>query len=637
MDISGEKMLRSIDSGEVYNTFNELKNKALRNEPKCVQVGDELKEIPSPFPSPKDWRDVWIYFIMVDRFNNPSCEPKSAWNAFDGDSFLGEKGLVFQGGTFEGIRQQLDYLQKLGVGAIWLTPPFKNCQYKPTYHGYGIQDFLQIDPRFATNKENPEEELQALIDEAHARGIYVIFDIVLNHVGNVFSYFIDSKDVKSPQFIDEPNNPYNINWHDKEGKPQWMNAPVDEFSNLDSNAAVWPQELCKNEFFRRRGTRGDTEKGGDFSDLRELITDIPEVRNILIRIHQYLIAQFDIDGFRIDTLRFIEPEFARIFGNAMHEFALSIGKKNLFSFGEIWAEENNTEEKIRHFIGRNATEPGDLLGIDAALDFPLFFQLPHALKGAKAPKAVVDVYERRKESLRGIISSHGDVSKFLVTFLDNHDLKSRFYYSDPENPQKFDDQVTLAITCLFALQGIPCIYYGTEQGLNGSVPDNTDFGDLVVRQALWGKPEGGFNRDHSFYKAIAEVSEYRKTHPALRYGRQYFRPISGDRINYGISPYNSGVLAFSRILNETEVVVVANTNTELTQSVYVIVDDNLHSENPTFKILFSNKSRDNSIQPKKVEEQHGVNITEVNGHKNYGPVRVMKVTLQPMEVQILVK
>lgn len=622
-------MLKSIYAQEVDDLFKQARDQALANAVKSVQVGDQLKEIPYPFPSPRDWRDTWIYFIMVDRFNNPDAAPRKAWNA------LGEEGLVFQGGTFEGIRQQLDYLEKLGVGAIWLTPTLKNCQYKRSYHGYGIQDFLQIDPRYATNKENPEAELQALIDEAHARGIYVIFDIVLNHVGNVFSYLINGQEVESLPFINEPNRPYDVKWHDKDGKPQWINGAINQVPDLHPDAAVWPKELCNTDYFRRRGTRDDTELGGDFSDLRELITTIPAVRNILIRIHEYLIAKFDIDGFRIDTLRFIEPDFARVFGNSMREFGLSIGKKNFFTFGEIWANEDNTEERIRRFIGRNAAEPGDLLGIDAALDFPLFFQLPSVLKGLKPPKTLADVYERRKESLRGIISSNGEVSRFFVTFIDNHDLKSRFYYSNPDNPQKFDDQVTLAIACLFALQGIPCLYYGTEQGLNGAV-GNIPFGDLVVRQALWGKPGGGFNCHHPFYQAIAQIAKYRQTNPAIRYGRQYFRPISGDGTNYGISPYTSGVIAFSRILNDQEVVVVANTNTESTQSIYVIVDYYLNSQNPTFKVLYSNKTS-NVTQPEKVEERQGANITEPNGQRSFGTVRVIKVTLQPMEVQILLK
>src|SRR5438128_12670958 len=88
-------------------------------------------QIVTPFPSPEDWRDRWIYFIMVDRFNNPGAPPRH----LPRDSEYGD----FQGGTINGIRQELDYLQKLGAGALWLSPVLKNCQYSPSYHGYGIQ------------------------------------------------------------------------------------------------------------------------------------------------------------------------------------------------------------------------------------------------------------------------------------------------------------------------------------------------------------------------------------------------------------------------------------------------------------------------------------------------------------------
>ena len=115
-----------------------------------------------PFPSPADWRDQWIYFLLVDRFDNPAAPPRNP--PFDGPCNL------FQGGTFDGVRRQLDYLGHLGVGAIWLSPVLKNCQYNPaTYHGYGIQDFLAIEPRFCRDpdaaRRDPrlaEEELRAL-------------------------------------------------------------------------------------------------------------------------------------------------------------------------------------------------------------------------------------------------------------------------------------------------------------------------------------------------------------------------------------------------------------------------------------------------------------------------------------------
>ena len=149
-------MPTSIFSQSVRDVFNH----ATTPQSKSVTVGGQTIKVTTPFPSPEDWRDQWIYFLMIDRFNNPNGPPKH--QPFDGEHD------VFQGGTFNGVRKQLDYLRDLGVGAIWMTPVLKNCQYEDgTYHGYGIQDFLQVDPRFASNpqaaKANPklaEDELR---------------------------------------------------------------------------------------------------------------------------------------------------------------------------------------------------------------------------------------------------------------------------------------------------------------------------------------------------------------------------------------------------------------------------------------------------------------------------------------------
>ena len=109
---------------------------------KSVNVNGTDVTIEKPFASPADWRDHWIYFLMVDRFNNRNAPPTAPWNSPFGK---------FQGGTFEGVRQQLGYLQDLGAGAIWLSPVLKN---RPSdefaHHGYGIQDFLRVEPRFAS-------------------------------------------------------------------------------------------------------------------------------------------------------------------------------------------------------------------------------------------------------------------------------------------------------------------------------------------------------------------------------------------------------------------------------------------------------------------------------------------------------
>ena len=146
-------------------------------------------------------------------------------------------------------------------------------------------------------------------------------------------------------------------------------------------------------------------------------------------------------------------DFAQVFGAAIREFALSLGKKNCFTFGKGLRRGGAD----RRFVGRDALEPGDLVGVDAALD-PLFFRLPGG--GRRVPHAGGrgDHVRPTQGVQQGIVSSHGEASRFFVTFLDNHDQRERLYRNPPDDPHRFDDQVTLAIGCLFTLQGIPCLY-----------------------------------------------------------------------------------------------------------------------------------------------------------------------------------
>ena len=169
-----------------------------------------------------------------------------------------------------------------------------------------------------------------------------------------------------------------------------------------------------------------------------------------------------------------------------------------------------------------------------------------------------------------------------MTFLDNHDVGQRFYFSDPGTPNRFDDQLTLGLACLMSLQGIPCLYYGTEQGLHGNGGK-----DLSVREALWGKGSNAFDRTHPFYQGLPSIAAVRAKQPALRYGRLYFRPLSGDGVHFGISPFSGGVLAFSRVLNDQEVLVVANTNTQSRFQGEVIIDTALNPAQADYEILFS--------------------------------------------------
>ena len=565
------------------------------------------------FPSPADWRDQWIYFLLVDRFNNSAAAP--AHQPFNDPEFFG-----FQGGKFSGIQAQLSYIRGLGAGAIWLSPVLKNLRFDAgTYHGYGIHDFLRAEPRFADHPSHADDELRALVDAAHAAGLFVIFDIVLNHTGNVFGY-------QSGNETDFHADPQPVLWRDAHGAAHAELPDVANIANPSLDAVVWPSELQQNKFYRRQGVPGPgNDTVGDFDPFKQMKTDDPDLQRFLIRAYQYVIARYDVDAFRIDTLRYLKGDLARLFGNSMREFALSIGKKNFFTFGEVL--DSNAEEDIARFIGRNTSDASELVGVDAALDYPLFNILKPVVKASSAPAALASMYQVRKTIERNILSSHGDATRYFVTFLDNHDSHERIRFEDPADPLKFDNQVTLGLAALFALPGIPCVYYGTEQGLHGHGKDP------AVREALWGGP--GFNVQGKFYREIQKLAKVRVEQSAMRYGRFYFRPVSGNGREFGISPFPQGVVAFSRVLNDQEVVFVANTNTSQKSDLDVIVEITLSAEGDQFEVLYSNQPAPTKPETVRAATAGTVSVSEVDGSTASGPLHAVRVHLRPMEAQIL--
>ncbi len=158
-----------------------------------------------------------------------------------------------------------------------------------------------------------------------------------------------------------------------------------------------------------------------------------------------------------------------------------------------------------------------------------------------------------------------------------------------------------------------------------------------MREALWGKPNA-FDPQQLLYRTVQRLAGVRRDEPALRYGRQYFRPLSGDGFHFGVSNSPAGVLAFSRILNDQELVVVANSNTESGFTGEVIVDFSLNPVGSTYKVLFTNNTASKAgVSPGPVVEKSldRIEIREVSGAVTRGPARTLRVTLQEMELQIL--
>lgn len=494
------------------------------------------------FPSPLDWRDQFIYFLLVDRFDNndadiPAYNSQTAAYGLDP-----QQGRIFQGGNLKGIMRRLDYLQGLGVGAIWLSPVFKNRQEQQgSYHGYGIQDFLQIDPRFGTT-----EDLRQLVRQAHERGMYVILDIILNHTGDNWAYPGDY----SYYYWPEAPGPFDFgSWRE-----------VDPAPGLQVDDAVWPQELQHPECYKRRGqiqNWSDEQEAinGDFLSLKELEVNRPEVLDTLIRVYKYWIGTADIDGFRIDTVKHMESSATALFCNAIREYARRIGKHNFFLFGEVVAD----DAVLQRYIGRNSRIPGTnerFPSLDACLDFPLYFMLEEVIKGFAPPSLLRDRYER----FRSLYADHGQAGEYFVTFVDNHDQMSRPYRRFLHG-NRHTAQAALAIGYLLTTPGVPCLYYGTEQGFDGGGNN-----DAYVRECMFGGTWGAFNSsgqhffnpDHPLYLTIASIAAIRRQEPALRSGRLYFREISGNGQDFGYPQGGRCTLAYSRILDESEVLVALN-------------------------------------------------------------------------------
>src|SRR5258706_2789098 len=200
-----------------------------------------------------------------------------------------------------------------------------------TYHGYGIQNFLEVEPRLGT-----KDELRRLIDSAHARGIYVLLDIIYNHTGS--NWFYDKNGEPSDTMPYLADSSYSMKgWRTRTGEC------VEQCEDLEDG--VWPVEFQNPDWYSRAGTiehwddpgkelAADAEfRRGDFGNLKDLDVEKGEVLDALIKVYQYWIAFSDCDGFRIDTVKHVPREVSAIFCHNIRSFARQFGKTNFLLLG----------------------------------------------------------------------------------------------------------------------------------------------------------------------------------------------------------------------------------------------------------------------------------------------------------------
>ena len=605
-----------------------------------------LAALPRPeggyFPSPSAWEDQVFYFLMLDRFSDdneqayrdiqgnvvtsgktPLFQPGDRENAVQTSAEAAhwrEAGGRYVGGSLKGLTSKVGYLKRLGVTAIWVSPIFQQVKFQDTYHGYGIQNFLEVDPHFGTR-----EDLRTLVKTAHEQGVYVILDIILNHTGNIFSYDVDrywTSDDKGNWFLDPrwDGKPYKVKgFNDDKGDPSipfQVTDPNNSATWPKLDQSVWPVEFQNPAFYQQQGRINNWDydpeyRDGDFFDLKDVHLGqgppstyaASEALNALCKVYQFWIADADIDGFRIDTVKHMDLGATRFFAASIHEFTQSIGKENFYLIGEITGGRANAFKTMEE-TGLNAA-----LGIDDIPD-----KLEHLVKGWRNP---VDYFDLFRNSLLINKDSHSWFRSHVVTMFDDHDQvrngqrKARFCADRDASKVVFNALALNAMTL-----GIPCIYYGSEQCFDGN--GEGDGADRYLRESMFGGDFGAFasrgrhffDESNPVYQQLAKVLTLRKDNIILKRGRQYLREVSGptDGVNFGLPTMVGGEIRFvvpwSRIFSGKEVLLAISTDYSQSSTAWVTIDDALHNAGDLLTCIFSTDSQQVG-QVIKVEPRNG--------------------------------
>ncbi|MEW1679741.1 pullulanase-type alpha-1,6-glucosidase [Streptomyces sp. NPDC093594] len=525
-------------------------------------------------PARHDLTREQFYFVLPDRFANG--DTRNDRGGLTGSRLTHgydptDKGF-YQGGDLKGLTQKLDYIKGLGTTAIWLAPLFKNQPVQGSgkdasagYHGYWITDFTQVDPHFGTN-----QDLETLIDKAHAKGMKVFFDVITNHTADVVDYEEKSYDYLSKgafPYLTQDGVPFDDSDYadgakkfPRVGAGTFPRTPVVPAAKKRLKVPSW---LNDPAMYHNRGDStfaGESAEHGDFSGLDDLWTERPEVVDGMERIYQRWVEDFDIDGFRIDTVKHVNMEFWTQWATALDAYAAKRGRDDFFMFGEVYSSDTNV------------TAPYVTQGrLDATLDFP--FQ-----EAARA-------YASQGGSAKKLAPVFGDDYKYTtdkanayeqVTFLGNHDMGRMGTFLKQDNPEASDAELLkrdmLANELMFLSRGNPVIYYGDEQGFTGAG------GDKDARQTLFASRTAdyldddliGTGRTHAedtydtrspLYRQISTLATLRKAHPALTDGVQQERYADDG----------PGVYAFSRTAtgkDTTEYVVAFNNAAETKQATF---------------------------------------------------------------------
>jgi alpha-amylase len=498
-------------------------------------------EIPAESSRPRlrtyvdDWRNEVIYQVLIDRFANGDVNN-------DYSVQLGPPAR-YQGGDWKGLEDHLDYLQKLGVTTLWISPVVRNVDTDAdvdAYHGYWAQDLTALNPHFGDLAA-----LRSLTQHIHALGMKIVEDVVVNHVGQVFFYdmnmngkpdiYVSGTGSSSPVMrtteFDPDFDPRGVQAQTPLGIAG--RAPL-IFVNDPTISRERPKPGILGDAIAYHGlgriTNFDDETQARFGDfpggLKDLATENPQVRETLIDAYMHWVEEVNFDGLRLDTIKHVEHDFWKAFSPAVRQRAQKLGKSKFILFGEAL---DGRDDLLGSF-----TEPQEL---DSVFYFSQHFRVFHdvfALAGdpqqQKPTSAIASLWSEKADHYGKAAQESGigvAPPKALVNFIDNHD-RPRFLYDSDYNRGALRN----ALTFLFTEEGIPCIYYGTELDFYGG-------NDPANREVLW---TTGFPTNGDTFQHIAKLARVRKQYDALRLGDTVVRYASNVANGAG----DAGLFAFER-------------------------------------------------------------------------------------------
>jgi cyclomaltodextrinase / maltogenic alpha-amylase / neopullulanase len=433
-------------------------------------------------------KDAVFYQIFPDRFARSGRIPKpnnlEPWDE-------PPTGQGYKGGDLLGIVERLDHLTELGVNAIYLNPVFQSA----CNHRYHTHDYYQVDPLLGGN-----EALRELIDAAHARGMRVMLDGVFNHASRGFFQFSDILE----------NGPHSA-WLDWFIIQDW---PLNPYTgDKPANYASW----------------------WDNRALPKFNTDNQQVREFLMRVAEFWLREYDIDGWRLDVPEEITtPGFWEEFRQRVRAV-----KPDAYIVGEIWTPAADWLRGDRFDAVMNYVFTEAIIAFTAGDRVS-----PSLIEGrAYKPYPGIDAAEfgARIQKLLDLYGWEATLGQFNL--LDSHDTSRLTSIAR-------GDQATLRLATLFQMcyPGAPCVYYGDEVGIQGISDYDAPHDDAQARWTMpWDRPN---EWDNELFAYFQEIIRLRHREPALRHGRYQQLYAEGQ------------LYAFSRELDGRSLIILLNSGEE---------------------------------------------------------------------------